>query len=43
VWFALADGAELHNNDSSDDLHAFSGAARVPGLFVADLDAAVSA
>lgn len=43
MWFALADGAELHIYDSSDDYHAFFGTAPVPGLLIADFDAAVSA
>lgn len=44
VWFALADGAELHLYDSgAEEYHAFFGTAPVPGLFVADFDAAVIA
>ena len=43
VWFALADGAELHIYDSIDQYHAFFSTAPVPGLFVTDFNSTVGA
>jgi hypothetical protein len=42
AWFALADRAELHVYDVTDEYHAFFGSAPVPGLLVDDYDTVVN-